>query len=354
MIKLTVIKVTTMEAMTTNHKIPPCMIQTVLVSIWIHPEWSLRTSLRISESLTSACHRNLQLIYLTLCRQFGQFDYSQPAVPTSGDYSAYDYRNDASYMQPPTSQSFAGSIMTPGPASSYSSPGDPDNFDDEPPLLEGGSPKCDHLWGDRYSWLLCRHNSHTFEWVIDYDDRERVPYVMYHSHKVLSAQHYDYEAISPPIWRKNHAVMLNHGQLKDFLSWYKGKWIWIFLFVLWFLSELGINFHHIREKVSIFCLALLQYTVWHCDHTRISCICPHITFVCSEPLQSEKFYIPTFYEHQTSTQILENYKCYLISLSECLHCLNNFQGAGGAQINEGSLNFTAVTHWTSILWHMYA
>ena len=59
------------------------------------------------------------------CSQFASFDYSQSGYETS-TYNA------------PGMTAYAGSIMTPAPISNqYNQPADYNNFEDEPPLLEG-------------------------------------------------------------------------------------------------------------------------------------------------------------------------------------------------------------------------
>ena len=74
---------------------------------------------------------------LNVYRQFGQFDYSQSAPPP-GDYGM-EYGAESPYMAPQQDNPmYTGSIMTPDPVSAgYSGSGDPENFEDEPPLLEG-------------------------------------------------------------------------------------------------------------------------------------------------------------------------------------------------------------------------
>jgi len=75
-------------------------------------------------------------------QQFGQFDYSQPA-PDMGGYSQ-DYGGESAQYSPPSQ--YTGSIMTPDPVStSYAAGGEPDNFEDEPPLLEELGINFDHI-----------------------------------------------------------------------------------------------------------------------------------------------------------------------------------------------------------------
>ena len=75
-------------------------------------------------------------------RQFGQFDYSQSAPPPA-DYGV-TYGAESPYMAPPQDNPmYTGSILTPDPISAgYASSGDVENYEDEPPLLEGPYAMC--------------------------------------------------------------------------------------------------------------------------------------------------------------------------------------------------------------------
>ena len=68
--------------------------------------------------------------FLCLCaifRQFGQFDYSQGY--------GQGYGSDSQYMAPQQTP-YNPTIMTPD-QSAYAAKEDPNNFEDEPPLMEG-------------------------------------------------------------------------------------------------------------------------------------------------------------------------------------------------------------------------
>ena len=62
------------------------------------------------------------------CSQFGQFDYNQGSFPQP--------YGGAYYSQHDQQATYSGSILTPDVNASYSHPNS-ENFDDEPPLLEG-------------------------------------------------------------------------------------------------------------------------------------------------------------------------------------------------------------------------
>ena len=69
-------------------------------------------------------------VFVYVCRQFGQFDYSQ-----QGGYSPAP---DAQYYNPQAGGAhYAGSIMTPDAPAATPFDAPSDNYDDEPPLLEG-------------------------------------------------------------------------------------------------------------------------------------------------------------------------------------------------------------------------
>ena len=62
-----------------------------------------------------------------------EFNYAQGASGGGGGY-------DQQQQYPPTSSAqspYVGSIMTPEPIPAFGGPAATDNFDDEPPLLEG-------------------------------------------------------------------------------------------------------------------------------------------------------------------------------------------------------------------------
>ena len=69
---------------------------------------------------------HLYFLYIFCLRQFAQFDYGQQGY---GDPNAYGGQKDQ-YM---------GSIMTPDPVAQYNQNGGGENYDEEPPLMEGMS-----------------------------------------------------------------------------------------------------------------------------------------------------------------------------------------------------------------------
>jgi len=73
-----------------------------------------------------------------LCRQFGQFDYSQ-----TGSYDASLAPEPAA--QPQQQNPYAGSILTPA-AETFNTytPPTGESFEDEPPLMEGWLLGCDN------------------------------------------------------------------------------------------------------------------------------------------------------------------------------------------------------------------
>ena len=67
-----------------------------------------------------------------LCRQFAQFDYNQSpggggTYPDSGGY----------YAQPSQTSPYTGSIMTPDAVPAYNNSPTEEDYENEPPLLEG-------------------------------------------------------------------------------------------------------------------------------------------------------------------------------------------------------------------------
>ena len=70
------------------------------------------------------------------CSQFGHFDYSQESSQPYGSSAPYYTPGQAAY---------SGSILTPDVTASYSQPSS-ENFDDEPPLLEGKASLIVHVY----------------------------------------------------------------------------------------------------------------------------------------------------------------------------------------------------------------
>lgn len=62
--------------------------------------------------------------------QFGQFDYSNTGGAPAEPSQYYT-------PQAPAAAPYTGSIMTPDPVTPYSSPTGEEDYDNEPPLLEG-------------------------------------------------------------------------------------------------------------------------------------------------------------------------------------------------------------------------
>ena len=85
------------------------------------------------EQLLKLVYLSLSLTHLFLfpSSQFGQFDYSQ-----SGG-QGYGGEQQQYGGGPPTQSPYVGSIMTPDPVNMYSAPDGVDDFENEPPLMEG-------------------------------------------------------------------------------------------------------------------------------------------------------------------------------------------------------------------------
>jgi len=81
--------------------------------------------LRILKS-SVVCLKKWNVLRCFDCRQFGQFDYGQ----------VYNAPSQADAQYYPSTVGYSGSILTPDISMSYTQQSG-DNFDDEPPLLEG-------------------------------------------------------------------------------------------------------------------------------------------------------------------------------------------------------------------------